>query len=72
MAKIKVTIAHDIHGRIVSISRLGKGVPGKNIKSVVLAKDGQLVLTTDVEEESIGNLIHSHRVDTVQRSLVLC
>lgn len=71
MAKVKVTIAHDIHGRIVSISRPGKGVPGKNIKSIVSAKDGQLVLMAEVDEESIGNLLQSHRIDIVQKSLVL-
>jgi len=70
MAKVQVTIVHDIHGRIVSVSRLGKGVPGKEINGVVSVKDGQSVFVTDVVKENIDNLIQSHRVDIGQKSLV--
>jgi hypothetical protein len=70
MATVKVTIVHDIYGKIMSISRPGKGVQGKTIKSVVSVKDGQSIFVTDVDEESIHNLIKSHRVDIGQKSLV--
>jgi len=70
MAKVHVTIVHDIHGRIESISRLGKGVPGKKILGVVSAKDGQSVFVTDVDEKNIDNLLQTHRVDIGRKSLV--
>jgi len=72
MASVKVTIVHDMFGNIISISRPGKGAPGISINSVVVAKDGQSVLVTDVEEESIGSLIKSHRVHIGKKSLVPC
>lgn len=70
MATVKVTIVHDIHGRIVSIVRPGKGVPGRNINSVVSTTDGQSIFVTDIDEERIGNLLKSHRVDIGKKSLV--
>jgi hypothetical protein len=70
MASVQVTIAHDLFGRIVSISRPGKGAPGRSIKSVVSAKDGQSTFVTEIEEKNISNLIHSHRVDVGRKSLV--
>jgi hypothetical protein len=70
MARVKVTIVHDVHGRITSISRPGKAVPGRNISSVVSVKEGQSLFVTDVDEDGIVNLIKSHRVDIGKKSLV--
>jgi len=70
MAIVNVTIAHDIHGNIVSISRAGKGVSGRNIGAIVSVKDGQSVFNADVEEENIDNLIHTSRVDIRKKSIV--
>jgi hypothetical protein len=70
MAAVQITIAHDMFGRIVSISRPGEGVPGRSIKSVVSAKAGHSTFITEVEEKEISKLIHSHRVDVGQKSLV--
>jgi len=70
MAGVQVTIEHDMLGRIVSISRPGKGAPERSIKSVVSARDGHSTFVTEVEEEEISTLINSHRVDVGQKSLV--
>jgi hypothetical protein len=70
MAAVQVTIEHDMLGRIVSISRPGKGTPERSIKSVVSAKDGHSTFITEVEEEEISKLIYSHRVDVGRKSLV--
>jgi hypothetical protein len=64
MAKINVTIVHDELGRIVSVSR-----PAKTT-AFVLAGDGQAVFATQVDEEAASSLLHTHRVDTSQQSLV--
>jgi hypothetical protein len=65
MAMVQVSIVHDMNGQIVSINR-----PAPHIKAVVVAKDGQSVLVTKVDEDSISTLITSHRVNMVQKSLV--
>lgn len=64
MATISVTIVHDELGRIVSVSRPAKAT------AFVLAGDGQAVFTTQVDEEAASALLHTHRVDTNQQSLV--
>ena len=70
MARVRVTIVHDIHGRITSIIRPGKPVPGRNVSSMVSVKEGQSLLVTDVDEGGIADLIKSHRVDIGKKSLV--
>lgn len=65
MATVQVSIVHDLNGQIISINR-----PGPHVSAVVLVKDGQAVFVTNVDEESISNLMNSHRVDITQRSLV--
>jgi len=65
MATVQVSIVHDMNGQIISINR-----PAPNVKAVVVAKDGQSVLVTKVDEDSIRDLVHSHRVNMVQKSLV--
>jgi hypothetical protein len=64
MAEMKVSVVHDEFGEIVSVSRLER----PNV--IVLAKDGQSVFVTDVDEESIENMIHTYRVDGIRKSLV--
>ncbi|MEP7023446.1 MAG: hypothetical protein ABJB47_06445 [Actinomycetota bacterium] len=64
MAKIHVTIVHDELGRIVPVSR-----PAKTT-AFVLAGDGQSVFTAQVEEEAASSLLHAHRVDMNQKTLV--
>ena len=70
MAAVQVTIEHDMFGRIVSISRPGKGAPERSIKSLVSAKDGHSTFITEVEEDDVSKLMQSHRVDVGQKSLV--
>jgi len=65
MATVQVSIVHDINGQIISINR-----PGPNVSAVVVAKDGQSVLVTQVDEDSISNLVNSHRVNIKQKTLV--
>lgn len=65
MSLIQATIVHDIFGRIVSVNR-----PAKNVKVVILPQDGQSVFVTDVDSNSIQNLIHTHIVDIGKKALV--
>lgn len=65
MATVQVSIVHDINGQIISINR-----PGPNVKAVVMTKDGQTVLVTTVDEDSISNLVNSHRVNVTKKTLV--
>jgi hypothetical protein len=62
---LKVTIVYDQFGRIVSICR-----PAKETKVTVLSGNGESILVTDVDEESINSLINSHHVDCTRNILV--
>jgi hypothetical protein len=65
MAKVQVSIVHDAFGRIASINR-----PADGAKVIVLCGNGQTLFVTDVEEDRIRTLIHTHRVDVARKSLV--
>jgi hypothetical protein len=66
MAKVQVAIVHDENGRIISIAR-----PSKDAKVVVLSGEGQSVWETEVEEDSIAELVSgNHKVDLVNKSVV--
>lgn len=66
MAQIPVSIVHDETGRIVSIAR-----PTDEARVVILSGQGQSVLRTEVDEDSITELVGgSHRVDVQQQSVV--
>lgn len=70
MATVQVSIVHDVSGKIVSISRPGKGAPGRDLNSFVLANEGQSVFVTEVDDEKMGDLLDSHYVDIGRKSLV--
>lgn len=61
----KVTIIYDQFGKIVSICR-----PAKGAKVTILSGDGESALITDIDEDSISNLINNYHIDTSQNILV--
>jgi hypothetical protein len=65
MATIRVHIVHDEFGQIVSISR-----PAEGVAVEVLSESGHSVFETDVDEDSIAELVHTHRVDLSRGALV--
>lgn len=65
MANVKVTIAHDEFGEIVSVSR-----PTHGANVIVLPGERQSILVTEVDEKNLPNLIGTYRVDISRRSLV--
>jgi hypothetical protein len=68
MAKVRVSIVHDETGHIISIAR-----PSKDVKVIVLSGDGQSVFETEIEEDSIVELVGGrHKVDVEQKSVVAC
>jgi dTDP-4-dehydrorhamnose reductase len=62
---VQVSIVHDNFGNIVSINRLAK-----DVKAIVSSGNGQSVLITSVDENSISGLINTHRVDIINNLLV--
>ncbi|MFE5909657.1 hypothetical protein ACFQ6B_11315 [Streptomyces wedmorensis] len=66
MATVRVSIVHDDTGRIVSVSR-----PAENANVIVLSGDGQSVLETEVDEESVNDLVAGkHLVDAGNKKIV--
>jgi hypothetical protein len=65
MSHMQAVIVHDVFGRIISINR-----PSKHARVVVLPKEGQLVLTTNVQSEAVPTLIQTHFVDVIKQTLV--
>jgi len=57
MKKGKVSIVHDKNGRIVSIAQ-----PSEYAKVIVLSGDGQSVFETEVEENSIVELVSGSHI----------
>ncbi|NED97294.1 hypothetical protein G1H11_18510 [Phytoactinopolyspora alkaliphila] len=64
MATKRVFIVHDEFGQIVSISR-----PAEGVDVEVLSDSGHSVFETDVDEDSISELVNTHRVDVSRRTL---
>jgi hypothetical protein len=66
MGTVRVSIVHDEAGAIISMAR-----PAKDAKVLVLSGEGQAVLETEVDEDSVVELVSgSHRVDVEQKSVV--
>ncbi len=64
MARVRVTIVHDEVGNIISVAR-----PAEN--AIVIGGDGQSVFETEVEENTIEELVTgSYRADAAQNSVV--
>jgi hypothetical protein len=62
---VQVSIVHDELGRIKSINR-----PVQGAKVIVLSGSRESVFVTEVDEESIKNIVNSHRVDVSRKALV--
>lgn len=60
----KVTVVHDINGRIVSVNR-----PAKGAKIIVLTPDGHSLFETEVDPDSILSLDQTHYVDQSRKAL---
>jgi hypothetical protein len=66
MPKVPVWIVHDEVGSIVSIAR-----PATDANVIVLSGEGQSVLETEVEQDSIVELVAGgHRVDRLRKAVV--
>jgi predicted signal transduction protein with EAL and GGDEF domain len=65
MSKINVFVWHTMGGRIVAIGH----ATGQR-KVVAVAREGQAVLETEIEEAQIGGLHKTHLVDVGRRALV--
>ena len=61
---VKVTVVHDINGRIVSVNR-----PAEGAKIIVLTPDGHSSFETDVDPDSILSLGDTHYVDRSKKAL---
>lgn len=61
----QVSIVYDNFGNIVSINR-----PAKGVKVIISSGNGQSVLKTSVDKNSISGLINTHRVDVINNLLV--
>jgi len=66
MPKVKVSIVHDINGRIVSIAQ-----PSEDAKVIILSGDGQSVFETEVEENRIVELVSGSHVVDIARNLII-
>jgi hypothetical protein len=65
MARIPVIVVHNEVGRIIAIAQ------PSNPKAVVSCGPGQTALETEVEEDSIAELVTGkHRVDTERKIVV--
>jgi hypothetical protein len=66
MTKVKVSIVHDESGRIVSIAQ-----PSEDAKVIVLSGDGQSVFETEVEENSIVELVSGNHMVDIQQNVIV-
>lgn len=64
-AAVKVTVVHDINGRIVSLNR-----PAKGANVIVLTPDGHSLFETEVDSDSIVRLGHTHYADGSKKDLI--
>lgn len=62
---VKVTIVHDLHGRIISINR-----PAIDAKVIVLPQESHSIFVTDVDPKTIHTLRKTHIVDVGKKALV--
>ncbi|MEY9979599.1 hypothetical protein [Lysinibacillus sp. RC79] len=65
MTKVKVSIVHDKSGRIVSIAQ-----PLEDAKVIVQSGDGQSVFETEVEKNSILELVSGSQIVDVEKNLL--
>jgi hypothetical protein len=64
-AAVKVTVVHDVNGRIVSVNR-----PVEGAKVIVLTPDGHSSFETEVDPDSIVGLGHTHYADHRKKALI--
>jgi len=66
MAQVPASIVHDEIGRIIAIVR-----PAPGTRAIISGGDGQAVLETEVDEDSVIDLVGGgYRVDATRRSIV--
>jgi hypothetical protein len=66
MSKTSVFIAHGEDGGIVAIGR----AMDESTPAVLVGGKGESVIVTEVEEEQIQNLPHTHVVDITRRAMI--
>ena len=66
MAQVPASIVHDEIGRIIAIVR-----PAPGTRAIISGGDGQTVLETEVDEDSVIDLVGGgYRVDATRRLVV--
>lgn len=61
---VRVSVVHDELGRIVAINR-----PVEGVKAISFGGDGEGVLDTEIDPDTVDELIASHIVNIQTRSL---